>query len=404
MTNAVIYNRVSTLGQNKYNGSVSLQAQESACSKYAYMNGLRVKSIYKEIHSAYNKIPCVLNSVINLQKISIIISSVDRFSRSVSIGISMATSALKNKNQIIFVQENFTCSATADLKLLKLFLEKTEEESNVLSVRIKKSKSFLSDEGYFTGGRVPYGFKLENKVLAKHDDEQNIINFIILCKNKNISSIDLNTSMLKINKLKIFHPIECYDAKDNNVEKLTKRLYNAEIASLLNSYDVKKRGVVWNSTSVSFASRANQRKLKISKSPSPILIKRIEFINNSPDALVICDSLKTGGVYRKRSIDSVDSDASELSQECSTGTSKKRRSARINNLSNASDKISISDQSFSLAQPFSLSQPLLDYSKNHISTSARANNIRININDDADYKLFEQFKLFKQFQNLNFGE
>ena len=402
MNNAVIYNRVSTLGQNKYNGSVSLQAQESVCSKYAHANGLSVKRIYKEIHSAYNKIPNVLNSVINLPNMSIIVSSVDRFSRSVSIGIDMATRAIKNQTQLIFVQEKFTCKTIADLKVLKPFLEKTEEESNVMSVRITKSKSFLSDEGYFIGGRVPYGFKLENKVLVEHESEQNIINFILTCKNKNVSSVDLNAGMSKISNLEIVTPIECYDAKDNVIEKLTKGLYNAEIATLLNSYGVKKRGLQWTSGSVSFASRANQRHGKSSK---PIQ-KLIKLPTASLGSLGDCGAPKKVSGYRKRSSDSIESDSSELS----CNSTKKSRVVRINNLSNALDKFSISETPFSPHESLIPTQVLPDAAKstdaaiNIIRTCTRSNNIRVNINEHEDYKLFEQFKLFKKFQNLKFGE
>ena len=49
----VIYCRISSIAQNDYNKSVSLYAQEQICSKFAYENKLRVKSIYKEIQE-YN--------------------------------------------------------------------------------------------------------------------------------------------------------------------------------------------------------------------------------------------------------------------------------------------------------------------------------------------------------------
>ena len=76
----VVYNRVSTQKQNSTD-SFSLKVQESICNDYAQSNKLNIMSIYKEVHSAYNKIPSVLNTVINLNARVILISDVSRFSR-----------------------------------------------------------------------------------------------------------------------------------------------------------------------------------------------------------------------------------------------------------------------------------------------------------------------------------
>lgn len=256
---AVIYNRVSTINQNTYNRSVSLHSQEDICSKYAHENNLKVKGIYKEVHSAYNKIPNVLNSVINLQKTTIIISSIDRFSRSAKFGLDMIQTALKNKNKIIFVCENIVCSTVNNIDNIIQFLKKSEEESNTMSVRIKKAKTHLSENGYFTGGISPYGFKTTDRILIKHNNEQKIINFIKICKENDVSTFKLNKGLSDIFASKPFAPIQCYDKDNNSIDKLTEQLNNVEIASLLNSYGIKKRGRKWTNNSVMSAFNACNR-------------------------------------------------------------------------------------------------------------------------------------------------
>lgn len=274
MNNAVIYNRVSSLNQNSYNKSVSLQAQESICSKFAHENSLKVKRVYKEIYSAYNREPSVLGTIIELKKNIIIISSVDRFSRSVDVGISMAKKAIQNKNKIVFIQEQFLVSGYEDIDKLTEYLLKTEEESRVLGTRIKKARQYLIDNGLFAGGAIPYGYQLNDRVLRIRKSEHNIINFIKLCKKPKISSDDLNRYMIPISKNKIYEPINCYDTDGKPILTITECLTNGEIADLLNSYKVTKRGGEWNASKVRSAYMSYMRQRNRQKKIVPQVSKK----------------------------------------------------------------------------------------------------------------------------------
>ena len=239
----VIYCRISSIAQNEYNKSVSLYAQEQICSKFAYENKLRVKSIYKEIHTAYNKTPKVLNDIINKKGKIIIISSIDRYSRNVEIGIKMAVKALKNKNKFIFIQEKFICKSLNDLIVLKKALQNAEHESASIGNRTKKARSFLINNGMFAGGAIPYGYNVVERKLVLNDLEQKIITFIKTCMNDNIICDDLNKQMFAISGS--FEPIQCYDEKNIIVKSITQPLTLMEISDILNSFHVQKRGSVW---------------------------------------------------------------------------------------------------------------------------------------------------------------
>ena len=248
----VVYNRVSTQKQNSTD-SFSLKVQESICNDYAQSNKLNIMSIYKEVHSAYNKIPSVLNTVINLNARVILISDVSRFSRSITVGLSMAETALNNKNQLIFIKENLTLAITEDLCKLTPLLQKTQDESKLLSDRITSTKKYLDSNNMFSGGTISYGYKVVNKKVVSNENEKNILQFILLCQQKNISGIDLNRSMIEISKLNIYENIICYDIDDNITDTITDSLTNSEIAKLLNSYKICKRGKPWNATLVKSA-------------------------------------------------------------------------------------------------------------------------------------------------------
>jgi DNA invertase Pin-like site-specific DNA recombinase len=265
--NCVSYSRVSSIGQNAYNKGVSLQAQEQICAKFACENKLNIRSIYKEIHSAYNKVPKVLNEVVNKKKQIILCSSIDRFSRSKSIGIELANKAIKNKNQIIFIQENIVIKTPEEVCLLKKHLLNSENESSVISRRIKKSKTYLINNGMHPGGAIPYGYDVVNKRLVNNSYEQKVIEFIKLCKTDEISCVKLNTYMKQISNLDTYVDINCYDEDDKIINQLHECLNNQEIVNLLNDYNILKRGKLWGTRMIITAIKLYDPKVELGDTP-----------------------------------------------------------------------------------------------------------------------------------------
>ena len=252
----IVYNRISSNRQNSLN-SVSLKVQETICNDFANNNKLNIKNIYKEVHSAYNKAPTILNDIVKLNKRIILIPDVSRFSRSVIIGLYMAETAVKNKNQLIFIKEHLVCKELNDFIILKQFLQKTEYESKILSDRIINSKKYLTNNNMFAGGYIPYGYNVVNKKIECDAYEQQILQFIKLCHTKTISYNNINTLMMNISKLNVYEPINCYDVNDEVISNIVEPLNNKEISDLLNSYNVLKRAKSWTPALVKSAIYSN---------------------------------------------------------------------------------------------------------------------------------------------------
>jgi DNA invertase Pin-like site-specific DNA recombinase len=347
------------MSQNSYTNSVSLQAQESICSKFAHKNNLKVNSVYKEVHSAFTKAPNVLSTVIELKNCTIIISDVSRFSRSVKVGTDMAKIAFKNNNQLVFIQEKLACSSIVDLPILTQYLQKTESESKTIGLRVKKAHTYLIDNGLCRGGHYPYGYNVIDRRAIKNQHEQDILQFIRACQQKRIVSDDLNNMMINITNIRPHVPIECYDKDSNVVAIITQRLTNREIADLLNSYSVTKRGLAWNFGSVNTALISNNRQNK-----------------NSNRDMATKPKLESLGDWNV-----------ELNQVATT-PKRQRPTATQNNLS--------------FDTPDIQQQPTRRSNRTNPGNSVSPNiDDGINAIDKDDYdKLLKQFRQFRQFRNM----
>ena len=289
----VIYNRVSSIGQNEYNKGISLNVQEKICHKYASENKIQCRSIYKEIHSAYNKLPPVLNNIADKKNCNIIISSIDRYSRSLYLGLQLANKIINNGGSLTFVQENIICKNVEDIAQLRSHLQASEFESSLISKRVKKSKAYLKNNGMFAGGYVPYGYEVLNRKLIKHSYEQKVIKFIKCCRNAPISYADLNKCMRNISQLTTFVPINCYDENDKVIKSINRSLNFNEISVLLNDYYCTKRGNVWNSRTVNSAIFPKTSKISNQFSNWNDIKKELSDVENSevqlPDDCDDCD-------------------------------------------------------------------------------------------------------------------
>jgi DNA invertase Pin-like site-specific DNA recombinase len=257
---AVIYNRVSSPGQNTYGKNVSLAMQENICNKFAHVNKLRVTRIMKEIRSASGTSSPLLTQLINNKKTkNILFMDVSRFSRNVDQGLALATQAIANNIKLVFIHEKFACINLSDLPTMESFLSKTEEESKVIGMRITTARNHLLSQGLHPGGVVRFGYELERTDIGNkpvlNEVEQKIIAFIKICQSNKIISTELNDHMKKmvsVDMLKEYVNIDCYDDQGDRVELIDK-MDNTSIASLLNDYGITKRGKAWNSASVNTA-------------------------------------------------------------------------------------------------------------------------------------------------------
>jgi len=260
---AIIFCRVSSIGQT---GSmhISFEVQERQGNNCANYFSLKVYSVIKVVESAYDGKKSTIKSLINKSRgKNIIIYNVSRFSRNKNSGVSLLYHALKNKVRFFFVEEGIIWDENHRDNLQKITrkLEYSEEESRQLGKRIKDALAEKKRRGYFTGSIAKYGYKtvsyLEGKKLINEDYEQEVIKFINMCKTVGTKILDLNKQM-RIISPDYDEPI-LFFYNDIAVLELKDPLTNVNIASLLNSYNVTKRGNNWNSSSVSSISRQDYR-------------------------------------------------------------------------------------------------------------------------------------------------
>lgn len=190
----IIYTRISSVKQ-KNNKSFSLQLDK--CRKYIkmkYNTKNNAIKIYKEICSAYSKKPNILNNIIKEKNNIIIMSNINRFSRSVNNGKEMLYQCIKNNNILVFVDNDIIFKNIDNIDIILNFIKIAEDESDNISRCVKNIKKYHIQNNKYTGGGIKYGYELFNNKLIENDSEIRIINFISLIKKINIPDILNNKS------------------------------------------------------------------------------------------------------------------------------------------------------------------------------------------------------------------
>ncbi len=253
----IIYARVSTIMQNK-NKSVSLDAQEQLCKKYANEQNITIKRVYKEVCSTFRKIPNMLRAASQVRNATILCADVSRFSRSAKLGLSIANKVVANGGKLIFIAEQLIYDNTDKEQYLIMHLKQTELESQKIGMRVKRSNSFIRSRGGLTNGIVPYGFNYNVKI-TKNIHESNIVKFIKVARTDHFKESDINHALGKI--IKTSKPIEIIDKDGYALDVSNRKLTYYEIADLLNSYNINKRKKKWTHNTVKSAVKSHDRQV-----------------------------------------------------------------------------------------------------------------------------------------------
>lgn len=275
----IIYTRVSTTSQNS-GTSISLTVQETICIKYAEEKKFVVKQIYKEIHSAYKKVPAILEYILRKKNQIILITNVDRFSRNLEKGMCMVKTAIKNNNILHFINDNIIVRSEPDLCKLEMHLRTAELESQLIGKRVKLSKNYLMLNNIFSGGTIKYGYKVVNKTLVEDTEEQNIMSFIKSCLTDNVDRNEINKKMMAVTKTSPYVPIDFYNKNNDIIENMKSMTYK-NVANLLNNYEVYKRGKLWNANTVKSSIQKSDTEETIIRKRQRIIYNMIRFKNKS---------------------------------------------------------------------------------------------------------------------------
>ena len=269
----LIFCRVSTIDQTGLQ-HISFELQETKGNVCASIFKLKVEMVYKIVESAYKNDYQTIKSLIKKFKgKNIIIYNVTRFCRNLNAGVELLNLALKNKTRLIFVEEGIVWDENNqyNLLILKNKLAYAQEESLVIGRRVKDAISEKKRRGYHVGGAPKYGFKAINveggKKAVFDEQEQDVINFIKICKKVGTSVYEINKHMnlLTPKPIIIDDPIILY-YNGNEIDFIKEPLSNVGIADILNSYDVLKRGNKWTGAMVSSVNKREYDKMLLNLS------------------------------------------------------------------------------------------------------------------------------------------
>ena len=225
-----IYCRVSSLSQSNYiEGHTSLETQEQICRDYASKFGYIVKNVYTDVCSGRD-----MDKQSGLKKMlrnvytgnTILFYEVSRFSRNTLQALSCLNKLSKKNINVYSISDDCGYSTTSDKYKFRLLFPKAENESDMISERVKKSVLFRRKRGDYIGN-APYGYETylndqSIRKLRKNKDEQFVIQFI--CK--------------------LVHDNKTY----------------SEIAEKLNDIKIDKRGYTWTNNSVGSVVKSNIKK------------------------------------------------------------------------------------------------------------------------------------------------
>jgi len=258
----VIYCRISSVKQ-KNNSSFSLQFNK--CMTYIrekyQPSEINKHKLFNEICSAYNKNPNILSQIINKKNTVIVMSNVNRFSRSVHNGKIMLNQCIKNNNTIIFVDNDIIFNSNNQINDVVNFIKIAEMESDIISQNVKNIKRYHNNINRYNGGGIQYGYSVIDNILVENEKEIPIFKFIIFVKS-NIGGINIKTV---INFIK-------NNSKINNTEKINNVIksfnqhkifikpskYNSNkiylsyknICDLFNKCGIKYRGNRWTTIKI----------------------------------------------------------------------------------------------------------------------------------------------------------
>lgn len=254
--NSIIYARTSTEEQN-------LEAQIYSCEEFCFNNRLYIKEIIQEQCTAFKdeKSQAGLKKIIESNEdVNLVVFSIDRFSRNISKATELVKLMEQKRINLISVKENISLSTAYGKHEFRKLLSASQYEAELISERVQNSVKYRRAHGIHMGP-VPYGYTLFNKKLARNNEEQMVIRFILTTVKKTTTVDKLNVNIKKLLKdLKIegtFTPViitmedDQYEYRQmSNDEKFQPTI--KAVSEMLNEYGIKKRNKLWTASAVNY--------------------------------------------------------------------------------------------------------------------------------------------------------
>lgn len=181
--NAIGYVRVSTEQQAK-DEKYGIDVQKQAILLYANTNGYNIVDWkIDEISGAKDDRPA-LNEILYGDNVTnppfeaVIVFKNDRLARDTKLYFYYLYTLEKRNIKLISTKEEFTEGSEFANIYRALLQFVAEQERKNIALRTSKGRSIKAQCGGYSGGRCPYGYKVENGRLIINDEERPIVEFI----------------------------------------------------------------------------------------------------------------------------------------------------------------------------------------------------------------------------------
>lgn len=179
MTKTIGYIRVST--DKQADKGVSLEAQEEKLRAYATLYDLELVDIIVDAGESAKSLnrPGLKQalSMLGKEADALLVVKLDRLTRSVADLGKLLDSHFKTAS-LLSVSEQIDTRTAAGRLVLNVLASVSQWEREAIGERTSVAMKHKQSKGEYIGGKVPYGFTLENGELIKHDGEQQVINAV----------------------------------------------------------------------------------------------------------------------------------------------------------------------------------------------------------------------------------
>ena len=189
------YTRVSTDSQAEKGHSLAAQREkiESYCRLYEYElvaviddPGASAKTLDRP------GLECALKTMRDNNADGLIVAKLDRLTRSVrDLNVMIETVFDRERYELISVAENLDTKNAAGRLVLNILGSVSQWEREAIGERTSAAMQQMRTEGRYTGGRIPYGYDLENGYLVPNSHEQKCLKIVrqMELTQKNLSAI-----------------------------------------------------------------------------------------------------------------------------------------------------------------------------------------------------------------------
>ena len=186
MKNVVAYVRVSTNNQCKED-KFGLEAQREQIIEYCEKNGLNIVRWYSDEGKSgakerpgFNEI--VYGDVTNPPFEAVVAAKSDRVARDFELYYYYKYALRRKKIELISVTEDFGAMGAFSGIMEKFTAMAAELERDNIQKRTSAGRKIKSSLGGYSGGRAPYGYKVENHSLIINQDEAITVRIIFRMK------------------------------------------------------------------------------------------------------------------------------------------------------------------------------------------------------------------------------